>query len=299
MNPKRRVVRYVVIDVFTDTPLEGNPLAVFPDGDVDEPLMQAVARELNLAETVFVQAPRRSGDLARLRIFTPRRELDFAGHPTIGTAAALQLEGRVAHDEFTFEEGVGSVPVRRDGGEAERMFWLTTPPVEFGETVDKAACAEALSISTDDLLDIEPQYASAGSPFLFVALRTAAAVDRAVFQAQALPAPRWSNAVGVFIFAPNDGPAGHAVYSRMFAPAAGIPEDPATGGATGPLAAYMLRTGLLRRDGGLRLVSEQGVKMRRRSVLHVAISGGPSPVIEVGGRAVKVADGKMMLPIPT
>lgn len=257
--------------------------------------MQRLAGELNLSETVFVQTPTRSDCLAKLRIFTPRRELPFAGHPTIGAATVVARTRGLTQGPFALEEPVGPVAVELEPGEPGRV-WLTTPPISFHETLDRDLAAALLGLSASDLLKHEPQFVSAGSPLLFVAVRDAEAVDRAALQLEHLPRALGSvNSVGTFVFAPRPAPNGSGssdVYSRMFAPQTGIPEDPATGGATGPLAAYMARIGMIPGDTTVRFVSEQGTKMRRRSILHVAVNGeGAARTIKVGGSAVQVAEG--------
>ncbi|HEY8296510.1 MAG TPA: PhzF family phenazine biosynthesis protein [Candidatus Baltobacteraceae bacterium] len=288
--------RYILCDVFTSDRFAGNQLAVFPDAaGLNDAQMQAIARELNLSETTFVTpaAPPRT---ASVRIFTPGRELPFAGHPTIGTAFALTMLGRLPEGatQMLLAEAVGDVPVRIETRSDPFMAWLVTPPIEFGEEVDSSRCSWALGLSAGDLIQsAPPQIASAGAPFLFAALRDASTVDRATLNAAAvrdLNADATFN--GIFFFAPT--PKG--AYARMFAPALGIAEDPATGSAAGPLAAYMVRHRLLDARDGVRLVVEQGTKMLRRSLLHVSLgcdASGALETVEVGGNAVFVAEGFM------
>jgi trans-2,3-dihydro-3-hydroxyanthranilate isomerase len=290
---------YRIVDVFTTVPLEGNALAVFPDArGLDDATMRRVARELNLSETTFVFPPERAGAAARVRIFTPTTEMRFAGHPTIGTSFVLRETGGVSRDAagFVLEELIGDVPVRVEpgsGGEADR-YWLTTPPIAFGARFDAALCARVLGLEAHDLLGPEPQLVTAGNPTIYVAVRDRAAVDRA-----------WTELAGVrdlhggvessdciFVFTPTETGA----YSRMFGAEAGVVEDPATGSATGPLAAYMMREGLIPTSDGTRFTSEQGVKMGRPSLLHVIVRGEAGcDGIEVGGSCVLVATGDMLL----
>jgi trans-2,3-dihydro-3-hydroxyanthranilate isomerase len=295
-------LRYRVVDVFTERALEGNALAVFPVGAaVPESLMQAIARELNLSETVFVLPSAREDCATRLRIFTPSHEMKFAGHPTVGTAWVLLDEGMVARgtERFQVEEGVGPVPLRVD---AEGLIWLTTPAIAYGRTYDADACAEALGLARGDLLEVAPQWVSAGNPTIFVALKDREAVDRAQLEVAGLRrmiasgkgdgvdgADSETAGACVFVFAPVETGA----YSRMFAPELGIVEDPATGSSTGPLASFMMRHGLVAGGAGARWVSEQGKKMGRRSLLHVHVTaeGG----IEVGGNVAPVGAGVLHL----
>ena len=289
--------RYVVVDVFTEKPLEGNALAVFPDARaIDESLLGKIARELNLSETVFVYPPSRSDCAARLRIFTPGRELAFAGHPTVGTAWVLREEGRVAKSEenFALEEPVGPVPVRVDGG-THPLIWLRTPPIEFRQKFDRKECAAALGLELSDLAEPEPQLVTAGNPTVLVPLRNKEAVDQASLEMAGLRSLKGAEgqALCIFVFAPTE----LGAYSRMFAPEHGIVEDPATGSSTGPLTAYMLRYGLLSGPLRQRFVSEQGTKMGRRSFLHV-LAHGPDggDGIDVGGSVTPIAEAAMRLP---
>jgi trans-2,3-dihydro-3-hydroxyanthranilate isomerase len=290
--------RYRVVDVFTEHPLEGNALAVFPDAStIDPSIMQRIARELNLAETAFVLPPTRSDCAARVRIFTPAKEMLFAGHPTIGTAFVLLDEGLEPGKtgDFMLEENIGPVPVRVETG-ARPMVWLSTPPIEVGPCYDPALCANVLGLSTKDLLDIAPQRLSAGNPTIFVALRDRLAVDRAWLDLTGMRQLRGSDAelMCVFVFTPT----AQGAYSRMFAPEYGVPEDPATGSSTGPLATFMMRHGLVANSNGTRLVSEQGTKMGRRSFLHVHVRGDSGANgIEVGGHVTPLVTAAMRLTI--
>jgi trans-2,3-dihydro-3-hydroxyanthranilate isomerase len=286
-------LEYHVVDVFTTTPLQGNPLAVFPDASpLDEPMMQSIARELNLSETSFIFPRMSHQGGTRVRIFTPRAEMEFAGHPTIGTAYVMRSTGIVDAnaDAFTLEENIGPVNVRVDGGN-DPMFWLTAPPVEALGSVARDACAAAVSLQESDLsTDIPCELLSAGNPVLFITARDRTTVDRAEIDGSALSSllALCKRPVFVFVFAPHEGGA----YSRMFAPYLGVAEDPATGSATGPLAVFMMKHGLATHGNGTRFVSEQGTKMQRRSLLHVLIHGEHGrDGIEVGGNVRPVAKG--------
>jgi trans-2,3-dihydro-3-hydroxyanthranilate isomerase len=288
--------RYRVVDVFTEHPLEGNALAVFPDAAaLDTTTMQRIARELNLAETAFVLPPTRNDCAARVRIFTPAKEMLFAGHPTLGTAFVLLDEGLVPGKagDFCLEENIGPVPVRVDTG-ARPMLWLSTPAIEVGRRYDPALCASVLGLAPQDLLDIAPQRLSAGNPTIFVALRDRLAVDRAWLDLTGMRQLRGADAelACVFVFTPT----AQGAYSRMFAPEYGVAEDPATGSSTGPLAAFMMRHGLSANSGGTRLVSEQGTKMGRRSFLHVHVRGASgADAIDVGGHVTPLVTATMRL----
>ncbi|TAM74621.1 PhzF family phenazine biosynthesis protein [bacterium] len=299
------MLHFTQVDVFTDRLFEGNQLAVFPDSQsLTEQQMQQIAREMNLSETAFVMPTQRAGCDVRVRIFTPAYEMLFAGHPTIGTAFVLARLGRVPKgaQRIVFEEGVGPVPVTLEGpSEAPTRAWLTTPPITFGPTFDDRAAGAALAgLTPGDLLDGVPlEVAGAGPRFLYIPVRDRDAVDRAQPDVAAIDRHLTAHVlIGIFVFAVESAERA-ALYSRMFAPGAGIFEDPATGSATGPLAAYVIRHGLVEvpREGSLRLLSEQGTKMGRRSLLHVRaeMHNGEPQRIEVGGGSVHVFDGELAL----
>ncbi len=284
--------RYQVVDVFTKRPLEGNPLAVFPDASgIDALTMQKIARELNLSETAFVFPATLSGCVVNVRIFTPTREMIFAGHPTIGTSFVLLTEGIVPNgmDRFVLEEGVGPVTIRIETVERP-LIWLATPPITHGNSYDPQLCAEALGLTSNDLLDVPPQLLSAGNSTIFIAVKDKTRVDRAWPDAHSMKLLKGAESICVFVFTPTP----EGAYSRMFAPELGVPEDPATGSSTGPLAAFMLQHGLARGAAGTRFVSEQGVKMGRPSILHVLINGEQGvDGIDVGGYVTPIAEATM------
>jgi trans-2,3-dihydro-3-hydroxyanthranilate isomerase len=285
------------VDVFTDRALAGNPLAVVLQADgLSTAQMQAIARETNLSETTFVLPPDKREHAAKVRIFTPHAELPFAGHPTVGTGWVLLDEGLVGSDSgaFTLEEGVGPVPVRVDRGGAEMVLWMSHPPVKFGEVIEERMdMAAALGLTLGDLLpDVPIQVVSTGVPFVYVALKDAVAVDRAVSSGEALAIVLDPYGLPpVFLFAAVDS---SRLYSRMFGPHSltRIVEDPATGSASGPLGAFAVRYGLVPRAPQVSMVSEQGTKMGRQSIIQIklAYSTGPDipERIEVGGSVVPV-----------
>lgn len=302
--------RYAIaqVDVFTERALAGNPLAVVLDArGLTDAEMQAVAREMNLSETTFVLPATRPDCAARVRIFTPAREVPFAGHPTVGTSWVLATRGHLAPGtaRFSLEEGIGPVPVELEGDPgAPRFIWMQHGAARFEpEVTDRSALARALGLAPGDLLAGAPVLvASTGSPFLYVPLADRGAVDRAALDVPALLAalgdrPR----VGVFVFAADSPPAASParVYSRMFAPhTSGVPEDPATGSASGGLGAYLVAHGLVRGPGVARIVSEQGTRMGRQSFVHVTVErAGDRGVgaIRVGGSVVPVMEGWLSL----
>jgi trans-2,3-dihydro-3-hydroxyanthranilate isomerase len=290
---ERLAHRYRVVDVFTETPLEGNPVAVFPASpDLDPQTMQAIARELNLAETVFVCPARRDGCAARLRIFTPAHEMAFAGHPTIGASWVLQAENIVAKDSerFLLDEGIGAIPIRVERG-TPPLIWLSTPPVRIGQRYAPSLCAKLLGIDADDLLDLPPQWVSAGNPIAVIAVKSKDAVDRAWLDRAGQAELKGPDDIPVCVYVFTPTPSG--AYGRMFAPMLGVPEDPATGSAMGPLATFMMKHDLVKR--GARFLCEQGTKKGRRSFLHVQTGTAENAPIDVGGSVVPVTDAAMTL----
>lgn len=278
------------IDVFTEHPLEGNPLAVFPDArGLSTAQMQAIAREMNLSETTFVLPPANEQSDARVRIFTPLDELPFAGHPTIGTAFVLsERAGGKTH--LRLHESAGIISVRREAD--GRLFMQVPPPKIDAAFENREQIAQALAVSVDALLPGVPIEAasSGGVPFLYVALRDAAAVDAARFDLAAMQAAAGGYAREVFVYAPNGE---NRVYSRMFAPLLGVPEDPATGSASGPLTLLLRRANLLTGADPIEGVSEQGTKMGRRSL--IALRSYADGRVEVGGRAVQIMTAELSI----
>ena len=300
-----RAYRFVQVDVFTDRVFGGNPLAVFLDGrGLDDALMQQIASEMNLSETVFLFPPWQPSCAAALRIFTPAREVSFAGHPTVGTAWVLAVHGLAPRGaaRFVLEERVGPVPVDIEGDPSRPDFiWMTHGPATFDPALEnRDAVARALGLTEVDLWPGAPvQPGSTGNQHLFVPLRDRAAVDRATLDVRALQAAMGDRPrLGIFVFAPASDPAAGRVYSRMFAPhTSGVPEDPATGSASGPLGAYLVLNGLVHDAAEVRIVSEQGTKMGRQSFVHIrlAMAGGKIAEIRVGGSVVPVLEGELRI----
>ena len=288
------------MDVFTETALAGNQLAVVLAADgIGGDRMQAIAKEMNLSETVFVLKAEQAGSAARLRIFTPGIELPFAGHPTVGAAWVLWDEGLVAWNaqDFVLEEGVGPVRVRIDRSGALPKFWMTHPRVSFGRVFeDRSAVAGALGLLDNALVEVAPiQAVGTGVPFTFVALKDRESVDAAISDGRALAGALGPEGPVQIVVYSAVGP-GH-LHTRMFWPAGGIVEDPATGSASGPLGAHAVRYGLVERGETVSILSEQGVKMGRRSLIHIELGyHGTEDLptrIEVGGSAVPVLTGTL------
>ncbi len=289
--------RYRVVDVFTEKALEGNPLAVFLDAKgMSTDLMQKIALETNLSETVFLLPPLRSDCVAKLRIFTPRREMKYAGHPTIGTSFILLDEGIVPKNSTSFvvEENIGPISINVDSGPSPKL-WLTAPPIQEGIGVDRKTAAGLLGLNESQLLEIQPEILDAGgNPTLYVPIIDRETVDRLAFDTSAWKRfiSEHSGPLCVFAFAAVS----EGAYSRMFAPDYGVVEDPATGSSTGALAAYMMKHKLVSSKSGTTFYSEQGTQMKRRSILHLRIHGvAGAEGIEVGGNVTPVFEGTLTL----
>lgn len=295
----------MLVDVFTDRPFGGNPLVVVLDatGLADDD-MWAIAREIpQLPATTFVLPPTNPESDARVRIFTATHELPFSGHSTLGTAYVLATRRSGNRQRIILDEDVGLVEVELEGpGGAPAQLWVHLNDPTFGEEFsDRAGIARALGVTEVDLLPGLPiQAASSGLPFLYVPLRDRDTVDRVVLDVPTLlgVAPGAAS-LGIFVFAPDPDPAACRVYSRMLAPHTfGIPEDPATGAASGPLGAYLVRYGLIAGAAEVRIASEQGTKMRRQGFVHIALEvrDGQARDIRVGGSVVPVLEGVLRLP---
>ncbi len=279
-----RTLRYVLCDVFTSRALEGNQLAVFTDArGISGELMQRLACEMHLSETTFV-LPAEHGGHAKVRIFTPNQELPFAGHPTLGTA--LVIAGSIESREVRLELGVGTVPVsvEREGARAN-FGWMKQPLPEPFTFAEESELLEALGVKNVTLPTAH--YSNGpGHHYVCVASRDEVAALAPDFQRIA----RLTKS-GVSVFAVD----AEGVKTRMFAPAAGVFEDPATGSAAGPLGVHLVKQGKLKYGDTLRI--EQGAEIRRPSELFVRISGEGETVtsVEVGGGVQIVARGEFRL----
>ncbi|MBS7704255.1 PhzF family phenazine biosynthesis protein [Chelatococcus asaccharovorans] len=293
--------RFHTLDVFTGKALCGNPLAVVLDAaGLDDLAMQAIAAEFNLSETVFVLPPEDIAHRARLRIFTPKQELPFAGHPTVGTAVLLGLLDGAPAGAFTVEERVGIVPCAvaiTGDGVGEATFTLPRLPERLGALPDASVIAAALGLQGSDIgfaRHVPAQY-SAGSPFAMVPVASRAAVDRAASVRTA-----WDAAFGqvnrssAFIYCSEPVDPAHRFYARMFAPSLGIGEDPATGSAVAAFAGAVMDHEALG-DGEHRIVVEQGYAMGRPSqiVLTLTLEDGALVKATIGGKAVLLSEGRL------
>jgi trans-2,3-dihydro-3-hydroxyanthranilate isomerase len=300
---KPTTLRYLHLDVFTSNRFEGNQLAVFPDvPEIPAELMQRIAAEMAFSESTFIFPPAGPGDV-RMRIFTPGAELPMAGHPTIGSTFALASEAKIERDrqKFTFELGVGPIEVSLEwSAEGLAFAWMSQLLPEFGaQAPNRAEIAAAMGVDATDLAgDHAVEVVSCGLPFLFVPLRTRAAVDAVSIDRRALAsacAAAGIDELGLFVFTMEKGAGDETVYSRMLAPGFGITEDPATGSASGPLGCYLLQHGMVSAKEARQMISLQGVAMKRPSRIHISIDSDDRRItrVRVGGQSVLVGRGEI------
>jgi trans-2,3-dihydro-3-hydroxyanthranilate isomerase len=300
--------RFVQVDVFTDTPYCGNPLAVILDGQgLSDQQMQAIAREMNLSETTFILPPTTAAD-AKVRIFTPRLELPFAGHPVVGTSYVLMAEGLLPKREGTceirLELGVGVLPVDitcADGAVTQVTMTQQTPAFRAVVSADEVVTlAHGLGLDAQDILatDLPAQLVSTGLLQLMVPVRSLEAVQAISLELGSRRAvcERYGTH-SIYVFTRQTVTPSAHVHTRLFAPLAGVVEDPATGSASGALGAYLVHHRVLGGDDAVvRLENEQGFELGRPSRIFIEVERRGSTVtrVRVGGRVVKVIEGTIL-----
>ncbi len=298
-------LRFILVDVFTDRPFGGNQLAVFPEAeDVPAGEMQRIARELNLPETVYVLPPRQEGSLRSLRIFTPEAEVPFAGHPIVGTVFAMDHEGLLSGEEGTLvlDLEASTVPVRlvRDPatGALSNVVMTQQRPVFLGQFHRQDCVAEALGLSLSDLAitGLPCEVVSTGLPVHIVPVGSLDVIRRIRLNPEKLAEIQDNlgfSDLFVFTFETENPEA--IVHCRMFAPSYGIPEDPASGGASGALGAYLVKHRAVQVEPVTRILTEQGLEIHRPGQVLVEIESrnGSITAVRVGGVAVVVADGRL------
>lgn len=303
------VYRFYQLDVFTSTPLSGNPLAVFPDGaGLSDASMQAIAREMNLSETTFVLPSTKASK--RIRIFTPQAELPLAGHPIIGTWWLLAEKKLVALPasgpaEVTQETGAGVLPVDLElkDGRPTRVVMTQTLP-EFGDTVtDVGKLGKALGGNGRTVKKTPaPQVVSTAVPQLMVPIKSLEVLRNlpsgGTGTALAALLRKYGTDCAMLYTLDTESPEA-TVHCRMFAPGLGVPEDPATGSASGALGCYLVWHNVVRPHGGIaNIVVEQGLEIGRPSRIHVEVTvgnGGEITEVRVGGTAVTIIEGEVRL----
>ena len=302
-------LHYELIDVFTSSPFGGNQLAVFHDEtELPAETMQKISRELNLSETVFIRSPNNSENQKSLRIFTPKVELPMAGHPTVGAAFVLADKGllptEAGQNRWILEEQIGEIPVTvyKEGTKISKVE-MTQPLPVFGSHFQKAGLvADLLSLSPRDLDQRFPiQSVSSGVPFLFIPVRTLKAMKEIKFRADIWERQFSQNQYTqhIFVFTMQTEDKQSTVHSRMFAPAMGIQEDPATGAAGGPLGAYLVQHGVIpqAKDGKYTIRSEQGFEIKRPSYIDITLTKTGSSIsdVKIGGQAASIGRGQIIL----
>jgi trans-2,3-dihydro-3-hydroxyanthranilate isomerase len=300
---------YLLLDVFTDRPYTGNPLAVvpFPAMPLTTEQMQSIATEFNLSETVFIFPPQKKGHTAALRIFTPTQELPFAGHPTIGAAVVLGwlAERKTFHLEkggrLILEEEIGPVHVQMQIQNAElgsAILQTAQLPEKGTIAITRQELAATLSVEPEDLIwddHSHPAAWSCGVPFFFVPLWSRTAVDQARINTgvwETTLKDSWASSVFIFAFDPIDKK--HHVYGRMFGPEKGIVEDPATGSAAAAFAGFLFAREKHPHNSQHWIV-EQGFAMGRPSLLEITAhsENGELKSVQVGGQAVLIGEGQL------
>ena len=300
--------RFVIADVFTEQRFGGNQLAVFTDGSgLDSATMQNIAREMNYSETTFLLPPEQDGDY-RVRIFTPAHELPFAGHPLVGSAYVIVSENMKNPSEpltaVKLETGVGPirVEVQTEAGKLGRSTMTQPSPVVRGVYSDVAGLAKALSldVSRIDRTGLPVETIFNGIAVMIVPVDSGSAMEQLRVDAAALE--RISNEVGastVLVFSRDTVLPTSTVHCRVFAPAAGVGEDAATGSANGPLGFFLVRHNLVTVAPTTKIVSEQGFEMKRPSLLYIDVDvelpTGTVTAVRVGGGVVIAGRGEIFV----
>ncbi|GAA2376324.1 PhzF family phenazine biosynthesis protein [Dactylosporangium salmoneum] len=279
------MLRYSIVDVFTDRPFTGNPLAIVHDAqDLAGEQMQAIAREFNLSETIFVLPPSTEQATYRVRIFTPGTELPFAGHPTVGCAVTLVRNGVIKGPDVVQECGAGLLPVHVDEVHGAATVTGGTPTI--GPALDPLPLLESIGLTEADYVGPAPRKAGCGLEFTFLSV-----TDEAVGKLRLL---RPVDNLSVFHWDAERGVA----HVRVLVPDVGVAEDPATGSAALGLGVWLVGSGLVPGDGLTRYEIGQGLEMHRPSALHctVTASGGEAVSATVSGHVVPIASGEMVVP---
>ena len=279
----------VFVDAFTHVPYAGNQLAVFPDGaGLSTVQMQALAMEINYSETTFIlKADDPAADF-KVRIFTPRQELPFAGHPTLGTAFSIdEVFGTwpAGRDTLKLEMKVGVIPVRKE----KDVLWMTqNKPEFFRQHDDRKKIASLFDLSAADIRnDLPVEEVSTGNRILIVPIENLSAIQKAQGNATSMKQFFKGDLIGPYLFSLETADPQTRVRTRFFAPHLGILEDPATGSAAGPLVGYLLKHGVFGSE--FEIVNEQGVEMGRRSIILMrGRRDGDAYSIQIGGRCVYV-----------
>lgn len=286
------------VDVFAQGQYTGNQLAVIRDASnltADE--MQSIALEMNYSETTFIRGTEPTDDGYRVRIFTPTTELPFAGHPTLGSAYIIREHiAENDPDEIVLDLDIGPIPVTiEQTKEGEEIYWMKQIPPELGEIIDGTQAADIVSLNVTQLASDYPnQVVYTGLPTLIIPVNTLDDVREARLNRDAYSSfiqDRDANAVLIFASEAEDD--GNDIHDRMFAPAGGVPEDPATGSSNGALAGYLSHYEYFGTPD-IDITVEQGYEINRPSLLYLQTQGGDEIDIAVGGRVSPVLDGELL-----
>jgi trans-2,3-dihydro-3-hydroxyanthranilate isomerase len=283
----------IFVDAFTDTPYAGNQLAVFPDGrGLSTAQMLRLAQEINYSETTYIfDATRPEADFA-VRIFTPARELPFAGHPTLGTAYSIMEIFDIwseKRDILKLETKVGIIPLRKEKG----MLWMTQiEPEFFKRYTDSKEIAALFDLEAGDIAgDLPVEEVSTGNKILIVPITTLNAIERAQGNVMRMKDFFKKDLIGPYLFSLETTEPSAKIHTRFFAPHLGILEDPATGSAAGPLVGYLLKHRVFGDE--FEVANEQGVEMGRRSTIMMRGNrSSANYIVEIGGKCVYVGRGE-------
>jgi len=308
MSLERRTLKFYQADVFTDVAFGGNPVAVIPDAEgLTDLELQQVAREMNLAETVFVFPPSDPAAVVKIRIFTPTQEIPFAGHPVIGTffvlATITRLDLREPVTRVLQECNLGLFPVELHArkGTIQRVV-MTQPKPQFLDVVDNRddlfSIAKALGVSKQQITDTKRpvQVVSTGLPVMIVPMRTLTAVRSVIPDVSAVATLcQQYGANGMMVYSTMTVEQQATVHTRMFAPLIGIIEDPATGSASGALGAYLVQNGVVEVGPMTEIIAEQGYEIERPSRILIQVESEDDAIqeVKVGGQAVMVVEGTL------
>ncbi|UCD70564.1 MAG: PhzF family phenazine biosynthesis protein [Syntrophobacterales bacterium] len=297
-----REYRFVQVDVFTREIFGGNPLAVYPNAEgLNREEMQGIAREMNLSETTFVFPPKSSEADFTVRIFTPQREIPFAGHPVIGTCFVLSDQGRIGPKEgkrvMRLELGLGVFPVEVAflGGEPVVVKMEQRSPEFLGAYAEVELLSRLLSLPVEklDLLKGPAEVVSTGLPFLIIPLTSQRALSQAKINPSILETVAQELDTSMVAPFTMEGMGGNRIRARVFAPLAGVPEDPATGSAAGCFGSYLVKHGLIKEQPLTTVEIEQGMDIHRPSLIHVelALREGTIERVWVSGNVVRILEG--------
>ena len=286
---------FIIVDVFAEHKYSGNQLAVFTHAqNLSDQQMQQIAQETHFSETTFIRSDRQGDGGYAVRIFTPAEEVPFAGHPTLGTAWVIRHVLGSTDETVRLNLRVGQIPVDFQ----DQLLWMTTRPPVFGETFPVEVIAPILRLDTKDLDERFPiAVVSTGLPFIFVPLKTLDAVKRVRVEADRLTQLVAGKDITntIFVFCPETYAQDNQINARLFAPAYGIPEDPATGSANSCLAAYLVRHRYFNTDT-IDVQVEQGYEIGRPSRLYLKARERASGdiLVQVGGKVQLVAKGQFV-----